>query len=128
PRLLQQLRGLPAPYRVEVALVVRDVLDLQRVELEPEPPEIDVGFVQELARELLAILVDLFRRERGQHAAQVALEGLARDRHDLLARVAEEALDRVAELPALARDLHVRDALHVERDAALRVRALDAQL
>src|SRR5262249_5196131 len=40
----------------------------------------------------------------------------------------EEALDRVRELAGLRRDLDVRDTLDVERDAALRVGALHAQV
>jgi streptomycin 6-kinase len=64
------------------------------------------------------------RRELGQHAAQVALQRLLGDPHDLAARAAQEALDRVVEQRLLAGQLHVGDAVHVQRDAALRVGAL----
>ena len=128
PRRLEQLGSLPAADRVEVPLVVGDVLDLEVVELEAEPREVVIRLVQERTGELLAVLIDLLGRQRREHATQVAFKRLARDLHDLLARHRQEALDRVRELHGLARDLDVRDTLNVERDATARVRALNAQL
>src|SRR5262249_48707193 len=55
-------------------------------------------------------------------------EGLARDRDDLVLAAIEQALDRVGQLGGLARHLDVGDRVHVEGDAAARVRARHLQL
>ena len=73
-------------------------------------------------------MVHLFRRQLRQHFAQHAFERLLCDERDLVHRRAEKALHRVAHVRGVARDLHVGDGVHVERDAALRVRALHADL
>src|SRR6201999_4581760 len=109
---------------LEVVAIVGDVLDLEDVELEAELLEVRARRALEVLRELQAVLVELFRRHRREHAAEVAFERLLRDARDLRAVLAEEALDRVADEPAVGRDLDVRDRVDVERDAALRVRAL----
>src|SRR5207247_5848199 len=56
-----------------------------------------LGLFEQRVREARLVLVDLFRGELGEHAAQVALQGLLGDLHELLARLAQEALDRVVE-------------------------------
>ena len=81
-RLLLHLGRLLAPDAVEVVHVVGDVLDLQRVELEPEAPQIVLGLDEQRLRELDLVLVELLGRERREHAAQVALEHVLRHRHD----------------------------------------------
>ena len=70
-RRLEDLRGLGAADRGEISHVVRHVLNLQRVELQAEFLEVLVRFLQQLGRELHAVLVDFLRGHRGEHAAQV---------------------------------------------------------
>jgi hypothetical protein len=127
-RLLPDARAADAADRVQVVLVVGDVLDLERVEHQAHAQHVVLALVEELVRERRLVLVHLLRRELREDAADVALERLARDRGDLLARPAEEALDGVGQARLLARELDLRDALHVERDAALGVGALHGDL
>jgi hypothetical protein len=122
-RELQDLGDPATTEALQVLTVVGDVLDLERVEAQPELLEVGVRRLLELLGELEAILVDLLRRHRREHAADVALERLLGDARDLLAGHAEEALDRVRDEPAVGRDLDVRDRGHRQRDAALGVRA-----
>src|SRR4030095_7096653 len=61
-------------------------------------------------------------------AAQVSLQCVLRDAHDARAIDAQETLDRVVEDRLLARDLDVGDAVDVDGNTALRVRALDGDL
>src|SRR5690606_33732126 len=114
--------------RVEVAAVVRHVLDLEGVELEAEALEVLVRLDEQALGELDPVAVDLLRREGGEHAAQGALERLARHPQDLLAAADEDALDGVADDRLGAGDLEVGDTLDVERDASLGVGALHPQV
>ena len=109
---------------LEVVAVVGDVLDLEHVELEPELLEIRPRRLLEVTRELQPILVELLGRHRREHTAEVTLERLLGDARDLVLILAEEALDRVTDEPSIRRHLDVRDRVHVERNAALGVRAL----
>ena len=83
PGLLQHLGGLATPDRVQVADLVGHVLDLHHVELETERLDVVVGLVDQRLGELEPVLVDLFGSQGRQHAAQVRLERLLRDRGDL---------------------------------------------
>ena len=116
-------RALDAADRVQVAHVVRDVLDLQGVEHEAHAVEVVLRLLQQGVREARLVLVDLFGGELGEHAAQVALEGLLGDAHELLAGLAQEALDRVVEEGLLARQRDVGHPVHVQGDATLGVGA-----
>ncbi len=123
----EDLGRLAAADRVEVPGVVGHVLDLQGVELEPEGAQVLVRLLDEALCELEPVLVDLFRGEGGQHAAQVALEGLLGDLVDLVHVLLEEALHRVAEDGLGGGDLHVGDRVDLERDAAGGVGVLHRQ-
>jgi hypothetical protein len=127
-RVAPHLRAAHAPHRREVADVVRDVLDLQVVEDQTQAHEIAVRLLDELLLEDHLLLVDLFRRQLGDDAAEVGLERVLRDEHDLLLRVAEEPFDGVVEERLLTGDLDVRDRGDVERHPTLGVGALDRQL
>ena len=59
PGLLHHVGGQPATDRVEVLVVVGDVLDLHDVELETEGLDVVVGLVDQLLGELQPVLVDL---------------------------------------------------------------------
>ena len=120
--------GALAAHGVEVADLVADVLDLQGVEDEAQLAEVVLGLGGEALGEGLLVGVDLLGGHGGEHAAEVALEGLAGGLHDLLAAAAEEALEGVVEQGLLAGDLDVGEALDVERDAALGVGVLDLDL
>jgi hypothetical protein len=127
-RVAAHLGRAHAADRVEVADVVGDVLDLECVEGQTEVRQIVLGLLGEACRERLLVLVHLLGRQAREHAAEVALERLAGDVHDLRARLAEEALDRVVDERLLAGHLDVRDALHGEGDAALGVGPFDLEL
>ena len=119
-------RRAPHPAdRREVADVVADVLDLQVVEHQTESLQIAVGLFDELLLEDDLLLVDLFRGHLGDDAAQVTLERVLRDVHDLLLRAAEEALEGVVQQRLFAGNLDVGNGLHVERYAAARERRRD---
>ena len=113
--------------RVEVALLVADLLDGQDVDVDAHLLQIDGGFVGHLLREGLAVGVDLFDRERAEDRAQVAFERLEDDALDLLGGHAEEPLRRAAQRHVVAGDLDVGDRLDRDRHAFLRVGALDPQ-
>ena len=69
---------------LQVLLLVGHVLDLEHVELEAQLVEVVLGVGVQGLRELQAVLVDLLRRELGQHLAQHAFQGLPRHVRDLL--------------------------------------------
>ncbi len=126
--LRQDVREPLAADAVEVRHVVGDRLDLQRVEGEPELVEVVAGLADELVGELQPVLVDLFRRQPGDDAAQVTLEALLGDLLDLVRVASEKALDGVVAHALLARHLHVRDGVEGERDAAFGVGVRDREL
>ena len=126
--LLDDLGRESTADRVEVLVVVGDVLDLHHVKLETQRLDVVVGFVDQLMRELQPVLVDLFRRQRGEYTAQVGFERLLGDLADLLGGTVEEAFGGVLEQTLGARHLDVGDALHIERDRALRVGVGDRDL
>jgi hypothetical protein len=93
--LLVQRRTADAPDAREVVDLVGDVLNLQRVEHEPHPAHVVLGFFEQRVGEALFVFVELLGREAREHPAQVALQCLFRDVVNFFARAAEEALDRV---------------------------------
>ena len=112
----------------EVVHLVRDVLDLQRVEHESHAAHVVLGLFEQRIDEAEFVLVELLGRETREHAAQVPLERLLGDVVNFLARSAEKALGRVREQRLFAGELHVRDALNRERDAAFGEGALDVDV
>ena len=83
-----------------------------------------LGLLQQRVGEAGLVLVHLLGRELGEHAAQVALQRLLGDPHDLRELLAQEALDGVVQQRILAGQLHVGHPVHVEGDAALGVGSL----
>jgi hypothetical protein len=122
--IAQDLRDAAPADAVEIAPVIGDVLDLQRVELEAELREVRSSLVAQAVRELEAVLVHFFGGHRREHAPQMALERLLADASDLVDALAEEPLDRIADEGRIARHLDVGDRAEGERDSALRVRSI----
>ena len=102
--------------RVDVAVLVGDALDLERVEDEPLCEQVALDALGDLVRQLLPVLHELLDRQRRDDAAQRALELLGRELLDR-AVLAEEALRGAADELRVGADLHERDARHVDRDA-----------
>jgi hypothetical protein len=88
--------------RVEVALLVADLLDGEDVDVDAHLPQIDGSFVGHFLREGLAVGVDLFDGEGAENRAQVAFQRLEDDALDLVRRHAEEALRRATQRHVIA--------------------------
>ena len=78
------LRGALLAERVEVALLVADLLDRQDVDVDAHLLQIDGRLVGHLLCEGLPVRVDLFDRQRAEDRAQVAFERLEDHALDLL--------------------------------------------
>ena len=127
-RLLADARALDAARRVQVVDVVGDVLDLERVEHEPDAVHVVLGLLDERLGERGLVLVHLLGRELREDAADVALERLLRD-GAISSR--DRPRKRSTALSSSGSSLGIFTCAtpwHVERDAALRVRALDDDL
>ncbi len=112
----------------EVLRLVLDALDLQRVEVQAQLVEDVARRLEELVGELDAVLVHLLGRELGDDVPQGAFERLLGGHVDGGPRERQEALDRVVGVLRVARDLDVRDRVHVEGDAAVREDLRDDEL
>ncbi len=91
-RVALDLGGALLAERVEVALLVADLLDGQDVDVDAHLLEIDGRLVGHLLREGLAVGVDLLDGQRAEDRPQVPFERLEDDALDLFGRHAEEAL------------------------------------
>ena len=109
------LGGALLAQRVEVALLVADLLDRQDVDVDAHLLQVERGLVGHLLRERLTVRIDLFDGQRPENRAQVTLERLEDHALDLLGRHAEEALGRAAQRHVVAGDLHVGDGLDRDR-------------
>ena len=121
------LRGPALAERVEVALLVADLLDRQNVNADAHLLEIGRGLGRQFLREALAIAVDLFHRERAEDRPQVAFERLEDDLLDDVMCHAQEALGGRLERAVVAADLHVGDGLDRDGNALQRVGPLDLE-
>src|SRR5690554_5057309 len=126
--VLQKRRRLLTTDRVEVALIIANMLNIKRIQLQPEARQVVLRFLGERLRKLDAVVVDLFRRQRRKHAAKIALERLLGDLNDLLAGHPQKTLNGVVDKRRTAADLDVGNPFHAERDTALGVRVGHVQL
>ncbi len=115
--VLQSLLDLRLSERVEVALVVLDVLEDEGTELETHALEIHVGLFADLVLEALLVPVQLLDRQGADDAAQVAGHRLLDRRLDLVDRHAEETLGGAADMIDVALHLDLGHGLDVDRDA-----------
>jgi len=113
---LSDASGLGASEVRQVRPVVRDVLDLEGVEVEALAGERGLRLLGHPLREGGAVTDDLLHRHRADDRAERARENLLRERLDRLL-LREEPLARGADLVLVAADLHDRDAVEVELDA-----------
>ena len=109
-RRLDDLGRLLTSDGIQVAHVVRDVLDLEGVEDQSQSAEVVLGLLQELLREADLVLVDLLGCEL---RAAWSASGCPWRPYDGAAIPTEESLDGVAEEGLVACDLDVGDALTV---------------
>ena len=72
-------------------------------------------------RETQTVFIDLLRGELRQHTAEVALQILFGDLHDLLVITTEKSFDRVVTDLWISADFHIGDRLNIERSSALGV-------
>ena len=113
--------------RVEVPLLVADLLDGQHVHADAHLLEIGRRFARQLLREALAIAVDLFDRQRAQDGPQMALQRLEDDLLHGVVRHAEKPLGGRLQRDVVTTDLHVGHGLDGHRYALQRVRPPDLQ-
>ena len=92
--------------------------------MHPESSQVIADVIGDSFSEAQSVLIDLFRCELGQHAAQVALQVFFGHLHDLLRITAEKALDGVVPHLGIAAHLHIGDRLDVQRCAPLGVGVL----
>ena len=116
--------GLGAAEVGEVAAVVGDVLDLERVEDQALAGERVLRLVGHPLREGRAVADDLLDGQAADDRAQRAGEHLLGERLDVLL-LGEEPLGGEPDLVGVAADLDDRDALDVELDALAGHRAAD---
>jgi len=119
-RVAHRIRDLRATEVHEVLRLVLDALDLEGVEMQPELVEHLARGLQQLVRELDAVFVHLLGGELRDHVAERAFEGLFRGETNGLGRQSEEALDGVVHIAWIARDLHVGDRVHIQRNPTVR--------
>ena len=108
-------------------MLVANLLDRQDVDVDAHLLEIERGLVGHLLRERLPVGVDLLDGEGTEDGPQVAFQRLEDHALDLLGRHAEESFRRASQRHVVAGNLHVRDGLHGDGHAFLRVRALNAK-
>ena len=117
-------RGLRPAEVGEVAAVVGDVLDLERVEDQALAGQRALGLVGHALREGRAVADDLLDGQATDDRAQRTGEHLLGEGLDV-GLLAEEALRAEPDLVGVAAHLHDRDAVEVELDALPRDRAAD---
>ncbi len=122
------LRGALLAQRVEISLLIADLLDRQNVDADAHLLQIDGGLVGHFLRERRPVGVDLLDGERAEDRPQVSLQRLEDDPLDLVRAHAEKALGRAAQRHVVARDLDVGDRLNGDRHTLLGVGALDLEL
>jgi hypothetical protein len=126
------LRGARLAERLDVARRVDDLLDLQRVDDEPELLHLVHRRLARLLGQLVAVGDQVLDREAADDRAQVPVEDLADEVVHLrggpvLGRlVVQEARRGVGDRRLVVADLEDRDAAHADRDL-LRVDALDVE-
>ena len=121
PRLLERLLDLRLAQRVEVALLVLDLLEDERLELEAHGLEIEVGLLADLLLERLLIAVELLDGQGADDAAQMAGDRLLDRRPHLVGRNSEETAGGATDGFGVRAYLDLGDGLHVDRDALLGV-------
>ena len=127
-RIPLQFDQLLATNRIEVAHVIRDVLNLQRVEHQPELLQIVLRLLQQGARKGDLVFIELLGSEAGHHAAQVPFQRLLGDMTNVVLAFANQAFDRVVDPGLIAGDLDIGHTRHIERDTTFGVGVLDPQL
>ena len=128
PGVLQGLLDLGLAERVQIALVVLDLLEYERLELEAHALEVGVGLLADALLEPLLVAVQLLDGEGADDAAQVTGHGLLDGALDLLRRDAQEALRGTPHVVDVAGDLDLRHGLHVDGDALHRVDVLEVDV
>ena len=126
-RVALDFGGAALAERVEIFLLVADLLNREHVDAEPHLLEIGRGLARQLLREALPIAVHFLNRQRPEDRAQVPFERLEDDLLHLDVRHAEKALGRRLERRLVTADLDVGDRLDRHRHALERVRPLDLE-
>src|SRR6266508_2273887 len=85
-------RRAPLAERVQIAFFVANLLNRQSVKANAHLLQVNRGFTRQLLREALAVVVNLFDRQRAEDGAQVAFQSLKDQALKLVVRHAQESL------------------------------------
>ena len=114
--VLRDLRDVVDAEVLDGLVVVREVLDVERDDLEAHPREVGVRIGLHHVRELLAVEHHLLRVHLADDLSHVALEHLLRDAGYVVRRGVEEVHRREVDLLRIAPDLDVHHCVDVNVD------------
>ena len=115
-RVLRYLRDVVDTEVLDRLVVVREVLDVERDDLEAHAGEIGVGVRLHHVSKLLAVEHHLLSVHLADDFTHVALEHLLRDAGDVVRRGVEEVHRGEVDLLWIAADLDVHDCIDVDVD------------
>ena len=120
---VDRLGGGALADRLDVAALVRDVADIHIDQLEADLVDLllDIGVHER--HELLAVLVDLLDRKRGDHEAELAEDDVLRLVADLVVVEVEEPLRSVVHQHGIGRHADGEGRRHIHADVVERQRA-----
>ena len=110
---------------VDVAGLVRDVLDVHVDEPQADLLQLDFHAVRDVLDQLVAVGVDLLDRHRGDDDTHLTEDDVASELLDLALRLTQDALGRVFHHARLGGDAHREGRGRVHTDVLLRQRALE---